>query len=118
MFAERLKKAMHYRGKRAIDVALDTGISKSLISRYLNNQSQPSQLKVAILADYLKVNASYLVGLSDDLIVPNIKVNQTLDRISKKENMIKEIDEIISWQDEETVETLLRIAKSLDKRAR
>ncbi|MBD8006535.1 helix-turn-helix domain-containing protein [Bacillus norwichensis] len=43
-----------------------TTISKSMISRYENGQSDPKMEIVRIFADHFQVSADYLAGLSED----------------------------------------------------
>lgn len=70
VFGERLREL---RGKQSIDDLVnklndtyETNISKSMISRYENGQSDPKMENVRIIADYFKVSADYLVGITNE----------------------------------------------------
>lgn len=74
IFGERLKEL---RGKMTIDElvaklndAYETKISKSMISRYENGQSDPKMENVRIIADFFKVSSDYLLGISDIKVAP------------------------------------------------
>jgi len=74
IFGERLKEL---RGKMSIDElvaklndAYETKISKSMISRYENGQSDPKMENVRIIADFFKVSSDYLLGISDIKVAP------------------------------------------------
>ena len=61
-FAERLQKALDFRNKKATDLAKATGISRSLISQYINYAIEPSYNNVLKIAQYLNVDDHWLMG--------------------------------------------------------
>lgn len=70
VFGKRIKKL---RGSQSIEELAkklnekyETTISKSMISRYENGQSDPRMEIVRIFADYFQVSADYLAGLSEE----------------------------------------------------
>lgn len=124
MFAERLKKAMEYRNKTITDISENCGLSKGLISNYLSGKFNAKQKNIKIIADYLEISPSYLLGITDQFVIPMQKVLQTIlpedteeyKKLEIKRNLIDEIKAICTFQDEETLRTILTIVKSLDKR--
>ena len=59
---ERLKEAMEYAGKKQIDLAKETGLSHSTISRYLSGQVEPRQDAAIKLGRALNVSEWYIWG--------------------------------------------------------
>lgn len=59
---ERLKEAMRDAGKKQIDVARETGLSHSTISRYLSGAVEPRQDATHKLATVLGVSEMWLWG--------------------------------------------------------
>ncbi|MEC2423237.1 helix-turn-helix domain-containing protein [Bacillus velezensis] len=76
IFGERLKSLRDKKKQSINELVVDlnkkyeTNISKSMISRYENGQSDPKMEVVRILADYFNVSSDYLVGISDIEIKP------------------------------------------------
>lgn len=60
--AERLKEAMQDAGKKQIDVAKETGLSHSTVSRYLSGAVEPRQDATHKLAVLLGVSELWLWG--------------------------------------------------------
>jgi len=67
-FAERLKKAMNYRNKRITDIDQNCNVNKGLICKYLKGERVAKQKNIYLIADYLKINPLYLLGLDDNMI--------------------------------------------------
>ena len=63
-FAYRLHYACKLRQVLAIDIAKQTGISKSTISLYANGKSEPGKERLLKLAAALRVDPAWLYGLS------------------------------------------------------
>ena len=59
---ERLREAMESAGKKQIDLAKETGLSHSTISRYLSGQVEPRQDATIKLAKALDVTEMWLWG--------------------------------------------------------
>lgn len=102
-FSERLKEALASSGLRQIDLANMTGISKSLLNKYIGGITEAGNDKLYILASALNVNPVWLMGYDVEKRSPYIPENALLD----------EINDICSHQDSETLETILRVIKSL-----
>lgn len=66
-FGERLNYALKLRNKKASDLSRATGLSKSLISQYLNDKFEAKNDKALVIAEYLNVSPLWLMGLSDDV---------------------------------------------------
>ena len=64
-FSERLREAMALRDVRAIDISVNTGISKPQISHYLRGHYKPKQEAVMKIARYLRVSEVWLMGYDD-----------------------------------------------------
>lgn len=71
-FGERLKKLREDKDLSIGDLIselnkrYDTKVSKSMISRYENGQTDPKMEIVRIIADYFKVSLDYLIGLKEE----------------------------------------------------
>lgn len=59
---DRLREAMKAAGKKQIDLAQETGLSHSTISRYLSGQVEPRQEATHKLAQALGVSEMWLWG--------------------------------------------------------
>lgn len=59
---ERIKAAMDATGKKQIQIAAETGLSHSTISRYLSGKVEPRQEAVIKLAQSLGVSEWWLYG--------------------------------------------------------
>lgn len=79
-FNIRLSKAMTMRNKRAIDVVNATGISESALSQYRSGTISPKRNNLIILADYLNVSPTWLMGFS----VPMVDKDELENKIIKK----------------------------------
>lgn len=95
VFGERLREL---RGKMSIDELVtklnetyETSISKSMISRYENGQSDPKMENVRIIADYFKVSSDYLLGISNKKIST---INEELNEKDEKD-IQKELQKLI-----------------------
>lgn len=60
-FASRLKFLLDSRGMRAVDLARLSGLSESIISRYLKGNYLPKQKNVDLIAKVLNVDSRYLL---------------------------------------------------------
>lgn len=60
-FANRLKYLLDARGMRAVDLANLSGLSESIISRYLKGGYLPKQKNADLIAKALNVDARYLL---------------------------------------------------------
>ena len=61
-FADRLQSALDYRNKRQIDLTIDAGMNKSLISQYLSGKFEAKNDKIDVIAEYLDIDPLYLMG--------------------------------------------------------
>ena len=61
-FQRRLEKALNIRNMKPVELHEKTGISESLISKYLSNNAIARQKKLSLLADALNVNEVWLMG--------------------------------------------------------
>lgn len=64
-FTERLKELRIEKGLSLVQLAKETGISKSAISFWENGDRIPTALQIITLAKYFEVSADYLLGLED-----------------------------------------------------
>ena len=97
-FGKRMKEAMTLRGVRAIDISLNTGISKPQISNYLKDKYAPKREAIVKIARYLKVNEVWLIGYDD----------VEMERYEKNANGLKrEITDLVySINDENKLENI------------
>jgi len=64
-FAERLKELRTEKGHSQMQLSNKTGLGKSAINSWENNQSDITSDNLIILAKFFNVTADYLLGLSD-----------------------------------------------------
>ena len=64
-FIERLKELRTDFGKSQVDVAKETGLSKSAIAHWELGERVPNAQAIIILARYFKVTTDYLLGEED-----------------------------------------------------
>lgn len=80
-FKDRLNEALIIRDVKPVDLARGTGISESTISQYRSGYAEPEELKLGLIANYLSVNPTWLMGLNVHMdYAPKI----TASRVSKK----------------------------------
>jgi len=85
---------------------------------YLKGERIPKQSQIYRLAEVLKTNPSYLLGLSNDIYIPIISPQNSLvndKETEMKRAIINEITEIISYQDLDNLKTILGIIKAVAK---
>lgn len=61
-FQNRLDKALKIRNMKSVELHEKTGLSESLISKYLSGNAVARQRKIDLLADTLNVNPVWLLG--------------------------------------------------------
>ena len=114
-FGERLKIAMDFRGKKAIDVAENIGMAKSNVSRYMNDKlPEPKQSTIFKFADYLQVNRAFLLGLSSNIVVWDIEKGER-ENETESELILADINNICSKQDLDTLKSIYSVIKALAK---
>lgn len=94
-FSSRLKQAMDERNMSQSDISALTGIGKPSISQYLSGKNEPKQDKAKKIAEALKVNDGWLMGLDfpmdDQLkdVEKNITVEKAAKIMGKSEDFIR-----------------------------
>lgn len=106
-FRERLKEIMLKRNITQMQLSNLTGISRSLINKYIQGITEAGNDKLYILSTCLKVNPSWLMGYdtNPDDIIPEQKNN----------DLVNQIVELIKYQDDETLEKILSMIKLMIK---
>ena len=64
-FPEKLRQTIHEKGCKSADVAKGTGISPSVLSRYLSGRNKPSSDNILAISHYLNVTPEWLLSSSD-----------------------------------------------------
>ena len=84
-FAENLRRVMFKKRLKAIDVARETNITPSVISRYLSGTNQPSRDNLFALANYLGVSSESLISSSDasEMIQSSKGISSSTDSLLK-----------------------------------
>lgn len=62
VFAQKIKKARKSTGFTQLEVAKETGIPRSTITKYETGALQPDLEKLGILADFYGVSIDWLLG--------------------------------------------------------
>ena len=81
-FKRRLNQAMSIRNLKQIDIRLSTGISRSLMSQYVNGYCIPKSDKLYLLAKALNVNEAWLMGL-------DVPMERIPDDVRRFENVVE-----------------------------
>lgn len=63
---ENLKKARKGRKLTQLKVQMETGIDRSLLSKYEHGERQPTVENLILLAKLYKTNLEYLLDMTDD----------------------------------------------------
>ena len=106
-FRERLREIMLKRNITQMQLSNLTGISRSLINKYLKGISEAGNDKLYVLSTYLKVNPSWLMGYDTD---PNDVIPE-----QKNNDFIEQVVELLNDQDDETLEKILSMIKLMIK---
>lgn len=64
-FTERLKELRSEKGLTFVELARETGLSKSALCSWETGSRIPSALAIAVLAKYFNVTSDYLLGLGE-----------------------------------------------------
>ena len=82
-FKDRLKYAMNFRNKKAIDIANALNINRGIISQYINGNYKPNQSRLYEIANYLNVNPAWLLGFDVAMEDNTLDVKQNIELDSK-----------------------------------
>lgn len=83
--AERLQEAMDLRNKKQVDLANETGLSKSSISRYLSGEMEPKNKQTYKLARALDISEQWLWGYDTSMERPESqKIGDAISDITFK----------------------------------
>lgn len=94
---QRLRAAMDYSGKKQIDLAKETGLSHSTVSRYLSGQVEPRQDAAHKLAKVLNVSEMWLWGYDVPRTrTPEQQKNDALVDVVKQLRQDPEFFEVVS----------------------
>lgn len=72
-FQKRLEKALNFRNMKPVELHEKTGISESLLSKYLSGNAIARQRKIALISEALDINPVWLMGY--DVPMEEIKVD-------------------------------------------
>ena len=112
-FPENLRQAMHDKRCKSADVAKGTGISPSVLSRYLSGRNKPSSNNILTISQYLNVTPEWLLSSSDapestkKSRVISSATEPLLEQIKLQKKMIKFLEkrvgglekEVKAWED-------------------
>lgn len=102
----RLKEAMYAVGKTPADLARETGLNKSTLSRYLSGAIEPKQIAIAKLASTLNVSEMWLWGYD----VPMEKQKTAPeDGLSESKRQLLALAESCSEEDAEKLLQMMQI---------
>jgi transcriptional regulator with XRE-family HTH domain len=98
-FPDKLRQAIHEKRCKSADVAKDTGISPSVLSRYLSGRNKPSSENIIAISHYLNVSPDWLLSSSD---APDL---------TKKSKVMSSVTEPLH----KTIEVQDKLIKNLEK---
>ena len=114
IFSKNLNYYMNLKGKTQTDIINDLDINKSAISSWCNGTRLPRMNKVELLANYLNISVSDLIGnnnennnyfefiVEDDAMFPLLDVGD-IALIYKQSNIEDEATLLISMDDKKTI---------------
>lgn len=108
-FRNRLEQSIKDSGMNQIEVATKSGISKSLLNKYLKGVSEAGNHKLLLLATALGVNPVWLMGYDVD----KYKIPDTPSEDNERNDLIKQIENTCRIASIEDLKTFLRIIKSI-----
>jgi len=102
---------------RQADLVNLTGIGKSSISTYISGEYEPKQKNIYKIAKALDVSEAWLMGLDVPMErkEPAIRINDELIAKIKNNPKLQELIDILSDASEEGLDTLINVAKMIDK---
>ena len=65
-FGNRLKELLKENHLSQAALATGIGVSQRAVSKWINNQSEPTESAIVNCAKYFDVSADYLLGLKDE----------------------------------------------------
>jgi transcriptional regulator with XRE-family HTH domain len=107
-FPEKLRQTIHEKGFKSADVAKGTGISPSVLSRYLSGRNKPSSDNILAISHYLNVSPEWLLSSSDapqstkesqaisSITAPLLKTIEVQDKLIK--HLEKQVKEWEDWK--------------------
>ena len=101
----RLEEAMYQAGTTQADLARETGLNKSTLSRYLSGAVEPKQIAVAKLASVLNVSEMWLWGYD----VPMVNKKTAPENGSGLSKAKKQLLDLAENCTEEDAERLLQV---------
>ena len=107
-FSERLNLALKNTGISAAELSRKTGLSKSLISKYVHGTIEAGSTSLYLLAKALKADPVWLMGYETD--------SDVKDASPEKEMRLLEIQRICSDQDEQTLDMIIDLIKAVINR--
>lgn len=112
-FSKRLDKALDHRQMKPVDLAHATGISESTISQYRSGYAKPKEKKLVLLANALRVDPSWLMGM-DVPMYPQQTLGPDSGDLSDGRNLYyQEIIPIIQKLSDDNLHRLIRYAEKL-----
>ena len=114
-FSNRLQTAMSLRNMKQVELCEKTGISSSLINKYLKGKALARQDKLYILAKVLDVNEAWLMGFDADIKRMPDKSRKFRDN-TLKTTFHNEID--IEGLDEENIKEINRFVEFIKNKKR
>ena len=103
-FPKNLRQTMHEKRCKSADVAKATGVSPSVLSRYLSGRNKPSSDNIITISHYLNVSPEWLLSSSDapqsiqksqvisSVTDPLLKTIEVQDKLIEK--LENEVDEL------------------------
>ena len=88
-FPEKLRQAMHEKRCSSADIARVTGISPSVLSRYLSGANKPSSDNILVISQYLNVSPEWLLSSLD--APESTKKSQVISSVT--EPLLKQIED-------------------------
>lgn len=108
-FKNRLEQSMREAGLTQNELALKSGISKSLINKYLKGVSEAGNHKLLLLAAALNVNPLWLMGYD----VEKYKIPESRNINTEKQDLILQIESECKKASIEELKMILRVVKSM-----
>lgn len=83
-FSARLRLILYIRRMKPVDLSNKTGISKSIISRYMSGEFEPKNDRLGLMAKALNVSPTWLSGFDVPMFEETEHHEELRDQIKEK----------------------------------
>lgn len=109
-FGKSLKLLLEEREMSQIELALAIGYTQRAVSKWVNEQSEPSESAIKKVSDFFGVSTDYLLGRSDDLGNVVIRSENNFDTSPLEQRLILDFRKLPAETQDNFVELFHNLA--------